>query len=463
MLDIDLKEARGFYPEDIEAIQKAAKIVSEAAASAEEGTFIPLQYIKDNELCVTEGLVLSIIDYWCFKFKFFGKSSSWIAEKLNISRVRATQIIGELNKKGYINVVYSESNNARTVTRTNKNERPRFKQNFNTSNGTSEQTPSQGGVSTLTGGCKAPYTPSNIRVKERKELTKVSSSVHKSERIKTKLVLRGETKNNLVHNKSQTLRDKIKEEKLLQDTEENIHVPKDVRYMIAYWNEQSDKNKNKPKKVLEFFNGKQSKTFKTLVKTCKDFLSGRLYDPEKGNGIVPSTFENKSEEINRPFTYKEFTKFVDRFVVVLTDKNYQPYSKAFLRDNCTLSTFLAGNGFSKSPSLLLAFCMKDPEPVFQFKYKEFHKCLELAWKEYRPEDKLNGKDHQNFDKLCRWLIPMIKNDLGVQSPILIKNAISSRFMESLEHTWKNKKVDTSYLPSKHCREGFISYLDKLNG
>jgi len=459
---LDASGGKYFTSEEIAEVEEIIGRIKRA----EDGYFIPKQYIDDPDLGVTSGILLAMIDFWCAKVGKFDKTNKWIATKLSITRTGARDVIIKLRNGGYITTEIG-FDNSRTIYRKDKNIRSRFTPKFYAQESTA---PSEDTNEGLCGKSHRLYGKSHSPLYKRDKSRDLilsnermsSANANDTAPKKKPTLVKRTTPLPKVEDDDLSLRDKLNNSHLAPKDEDdkphNVVTPsKTVRYMIKYWNEKCAEFNRFPKPLNEMHKGEQTKTYKTVVEACRNFVGGSLFT--SGKGIIPEHLKDRKHFI-RPYTYEDFVVFVDRFCRMLHDNNLKPVCKVSLRENCTLKDFLIGNVFTGKPSMLLLWCLEEPEPVRTMKHPEFLKTIELAWLKYKPGD-LSTKDFENFDRMLTWLVPFARTRLNITSDMLLKGFITSKLIESIESSWKNRKPNTSYLATKACEENLVNYLRTL--
>lgn len=248
------------------------------------------------------------------------------------------------------------------------------------------------------------------------------------------------------------------EKQKLESGSKNIKVTRNVKLMINYWNQQSclkplRETKNRKSIV-------QTKRFKQAVQLCKKFLSGELYK------VKESYFPEDVEPFEIKFTIEDFRLFVDRLVILITDKNFKPVNKKFLKENSTLISFFIGNQYGRFDSILLRYCLKEPKSIIKLENSEKDvNALKSSWKELNPNHVFSGKDILELDKFLNHAMLIIKNNQKFKPRIgTVASKIGDVIVETIQKNWGRNKVDTlrpSYLNTNHFKSNFESTLKRL--
>jgi len=246
------------------------------------------------------------------------------------------------------------------------------------------------------------------------------------------------------------------EEDLL-DIQENVAPTRNVKIMINYWNQFDCL-----RKVMEFKRGEvaQSDLFKKVVKNCRDFLSGDLYKVKR------EYFPEDLDPLQSRMTVEDFKIFVDRFVAILTDKNLKPINKNYIGTNANINTFLAGNNYVKASSLLLEYCLKEPETVIQFINPEKDiNIMRDSWKKLNPSYVFSGKDLIELDKFLNYAMINIKSNKKFKPRMgSVVSKIGDVVIQTIQKNWGRGKITTLkplYLNTNHFKFSFEAMIKRL--
>ncbi len=243
-----------------------------------------------------------------------------------------------------------------------------------------------------------------------------------------------------------------------------------INRMIKYWNEQDCLP---PLKEFRKLNNSemQTKTYKKVLILCKEFLNGSIY--KNGHAVLPDKKFLKKVNINSlDYALFGFQDYVDNLVKILSDRSFvQPVS---FRERVTMEKFLGGNSFTRTPSILLVYCVLPPRIKRKNKndQKDINWMIGVYTDSIDKERKIKANDIVAFDDFLTWaFIYFGKWEKG--TPYLRKKVkfgkgnekfykpIRSYVFGAIKDIWKEKKVSPNLFRTEMLQDKVDKYIRKL--
>jgi len=232
--------------------------------------------------------------------------------------------------------------------------------------------------------------------------------------------------------------------------QKEINISQKVKFMINYWNKQE---------VLVNFNdqNRNTKIFVDTIQTLNKFLLNKLYLLNNSSVVFPDNFSG----VDFDCTVNEFCKKVDQLVLLITSHEYYPVNKEHIAKT-NLITFLKGNMFSKMPSVLLAYCAKEPMYIRKIKYPEEVETLKEILSDDFHFSKFTSSDTKNMEVCIENLIEFLNDNNLVGDRKDIKNhfiALNKYLAPAILRVWKNPKFSTNFLASPKFIQIYEDHLE----
>jgi len=167
-------------------------------------------------------------------------------------------------------------------------------------------------------------------------------------------------------------------------------ITQKMELILKIWDNLAEQN-NGLQTILD--KKRTTKKFKQTCTVVRAFLNGTLLTNKLV--IIPKYNKTKNLTKQNPLF---FETYVHRLDLQMNDPDY----KRLKFKGVDLLTFLAGQQYTGYPSVLLRYCMEEPERQIEYIWEDYFEEMEKEWRNISDKEEFNSTDYKNFDKYLEW-------------------------------------------------------------